>query len=45
VLMIGLVAGTYSSMFIACQLLVTWDKGEGEQPPAVRERRPQEGVV
>jgi preprotein translocase subunit SecF len=28
VLMIGIIAGTYSSLFIAPQLLVVWEKGE-----------------
>jgi preprotein translocase subunit SecF len=27
-MLIGLVAGTYSSIFVASQLLVTWDEGD-----------------
>ena len=35
-LLIGVVVGAYSSIFIASQLLVTWSKGKGSGNPALR---------
>jgi protein-export membrane protein SecD/preprotein translocase SecF subunit len=54
VLLVGIISGTYSSIFVASQLLVTWDSGFFAQlrkrlpkprPEAEPAARPQAGVV
>jgi preprotein translocase subunit SecF len=40
IMLIGLVSGTYSSIFIASQLLVSWDEGDFSAP--IRRGRPEE---
>jgi preprotein translocase subunit SecF len=42
IMLIGLVSGTYSSIFVASQLLVSWD--EGDMPRLLR-RRPAESAA
>jgi preprotein translocase subunit SecF len=43
-LFVGIVAGTYSSIFIASQLLVVWERGEwGSLIPRIPRRRRAEG--
>jgi preprotein translocase subunit SecF len=40
IMLIGLVSGTYSSIFVASQILVSWDEGDVPKLLKRRERQP-----